>query len=586
MLPLFTAPLAFAGLAALPALAAIYLLHNRARPYVVSSLLLWSDARRTPEGGRTVERLRTPPLFWLELLALLLLILAAAGPHLPAAPGARPLVVVLDDSFSMQAGGFDSPRKRAAAALLEELRWASRRSVRLVLAGERPQLLGDGATRAAEVAPLLDAWTCQAPAGRLGPAVAFALELGGDLASVLVLTDHPPAPPQDSAGRVRWWAFGVSRPDGTFVNAARSPGPRGERMLLEVANLADSARTVPVRVEAGRPPREVHRADLSLKAGEAERVVLELPAELASQDVRAEIGPDDLPYDDAVTLVPASRKRVGVDNRIADASLRVAVDRALKAVDAVDPLAERPALRFVSGDADAPADETAWTVRLVSESDAEAFTGPFVLDRAHPLTDGLALAGVVWGGGKGPLPGAPVVMAGNVLLVTDVESASGRHEIRLRLRADLSTLTQSPAWPTLVWNLVQWRAANLPGVDRANVRLGDEVTWTLPTAADAVEVVRPGGDAVTVPAGGRRVSVRADRVGVYELRAGEESARFAANPLSRDESDLTKCESGKWGDERDATTLRLEYRDASWMLVLLALGVMTLHLWLAGRARG
>src|SRR4051812_23982325 len=158
MLPVFTTPLAFVGLLALPALAAVYLLHNRSRPYPVSSLLLWVDARVTPEGGRRVDRLRPPLAFWLELLALLLLVLAAAGPQVWAAPGARPLVVVLDDSFSMRAGGTDSPRKRAADALLEELRRTPRGSVRLVLAGDRPQVLGDGSRKAAEVEALLAGW--------------------------------------------------------------------------------------------------------------------------------------------------------------------------------------------------------------------------------------------------------------------------------------------------------------------------------------------------------------------------------------------------------------------------------------------
>ena len=64
------------------------------------------------------------------------------------------------------------------------------------------------------------------------------------------------------------------------------------------------------------------------------------------------------------------------------------------------------------------------------------------------------------------------------------------------------------------------------------------------------------------------------------------TAEFAANPLSRDESDLAGCASGKWGDERDATTLRLEYRDVRWVLVLLALAVLVLHLWLLARLSG
>lgn len=582
MLPVFATPLALFGLLALPALAAVYLLHNRSRPLPVSSLLLWVDARVAPDGGRRVDRLRPPPAFWLELLALALLALAAAGPHLPANPGARPLVVVLDDSFSMLAGGSDSPRTRAADVLREELRRAPRGSVRFVLAGERPQVLGEGTHRAGEVEPLLAGWACQSPAARLDPAVALALELGGDLATVLVLTDHAPDPPPGT-GRLRWWAFGTPRPNWAFVNASRTPGPRGDRLLLEVANLAADARTTTLRVEAGG--RDLRRSEVALNAGETHRVVLELPVNDTAV-VRAAVGGDDLPFDDAVTLVPTARRPVRYDVRLSDPKLRTVVERAVRATGTATPAADRPHLVFLDAAAELPDGDDAWAVRVLAEPDAEAHTGPFVLDRAHPLTDGLSLAGVVWGAGKTPLPGSPVVMAGNVPLVTDAEAATGRHELRLRVRPDLSTLTESPAWPALAWNLVRWRAAHLPGLDRANVRLGEEATWTLTTPVETIDVTRPGGAAGAVPVRGRRAVVRADRPGMYALKAGTETAAFAANPLHRDESDLTGCAAGRWGDERDATTLRLEYADATWAVVLLLLAVATFHLWLVGRMPG
>lgn len=579
VLPVLTTPLALLGLLALPALAAIYLLHNRSRPVPVSSLLLWVEARVAPDGGRRVDRFRPPLLFWLELLLLLLLVLAAAGPHLPTATGARPLVVVLDDSFSMRAGDPDSPRARAAAALLAEFRRAPRDSVRLILAGDRPQLLGEGTRRGGEVEPLLAGWTCQSPVARLDAAVALAVELGGNLATVLVLTDRAPDPPPDP-GRLRWWAFGTARPNWAVVNASRAPGPRGDRLLLEIANLAAEPRTTTLRVDAGG----VRESEVRLNARETHRAVLELPADAPA--VRASVGGDDLPFDDAVTLVPAGRRTVRTDVRLGEPKLRTAVERAVKATGAATPAADRPHLVFLDAAAAAPDDDDAWVVRVLAEPDAEAFTGPFVLDRAHPLTDGLSPTGVIWGGGKSPLPGAPVVMAGNVPLVTDAETASGRHELRLRLRPDLSTLTESPAWPTLVWNLIHWRAAHLPGLDRANVRVGEDVTWTLTTPPGAVEVTRPGGEVVSVPVRGRRATVRADRAGVYALRAGAETAEFAANPLTRDESDLTACATGRWGDDPDPTTLRLEYRDVSWALALLAAAGVVLHLWLVARATG
>jgi hypothetical protein len=587
VLPVFTTPLALVGLASVPALVAIYYFRTRSRPHPVSSLLLWADARVAPEGGRRIDRRLLPLPFWLELLAIALLVFAAAGAKLPGGAAGRPLVVVLDDSFSMRAGEPDSARQRAGDALLEELKRAPRRSVRLVLAGGRPQVLGDAVRRTGEVEKLLEGWSCQSSAARLDSAVALALELGGPDAGVLVLTDHAPDP-EPAAGRVRWWAFGSAAPNWAVVNASRAPGPRGERLFLEVANLATEPRATILRVEVGEPPHELRNSELRLGPGEARRVVLELPDGTGA--VRASLPDDGLNFDNAVSLLPAPREPVTYELRLADKELRSAFDRALKATARTAPAGANPQLVVIEGTGAAPESEEAWPVRVVREADAEAFTGPFVLDRAHPLTDGLSLSGVVWGGGKSPLPGAPVVMAGNVSLLTDTESASGRHELRLRLRPDLAALsqsvTQAPAWPALIWNLVHWRAAHRPGVERANVRLGEEAVWTLSGSHAAAEVTRPGGAASAVPVHARRATIRAERPGVYSLKAGAERAEFAANPLSRDESDLTKCATGRWGGEADEVAIRTGYRDATPWLLLLAAAAVTLHLWVLARRPG
>jgi hypothetical protein len=577
--PVFATPLLFLGLVSLPALAAIYILHTRSKLHPVSSLLLWTDARVVPEGGRRTDRLRLPLVFWLELLVLLLLVLAAVGVYLPSASGGRPLIVVLDDSFSMRAGAPDSPRKRAADTLLDDLRRTPRRSVRFILAGDRPQILGDAVSRTNEVESLLEGWTCQSNTARLDSAIALALELGGESSSVLVLTDHAPDP--SPAGRVRWWVLGSAAPNWAIVNASRTAGPRGDRLLLEVANLAGEPRSTALRVEAGQPPNELHRSELNLGPGETRRIVLEVPGDAGT--VRASVGDDELNFDNSVSLLSAPRKVVTYAVRVTDKELTPAIERAMKATGLAVPATERPQLIFLDSAGAAPDAEETWVVRVLREPEAEAFTGPFVLDRAHPLTDGLSLSGVVWGGGKSPLPGAPVVMAGNTPLLTDSESASGRHEVRLRLRPDLSTFTQAPAWPAFVWNLVNWRAAFLPGLDRANVRLGEEAVWVLTGSPAAVEVTRPGGETSSVPVHARRAAIHAERPGVYSLRAGDEKTEFAANALNRDESDLTKCVTGRWGEERDEATLRSDYRDITTWLVLFAVAVATLHGWVLAR---
>src|SRR5262245_50728820 len=119
MLPVFATPWALLGLLALPVLVGIYWLRNRFRPLPVSSLMLWADQRESRAGGPRLRRPQTPLLFFLELLAILLLVLAATGPSADTTMSARPLVVVLDDSFSMRAGGNESPRRQALKALMK-----------------------------------------------------------------------------------------------------------------------------------------------------------------------------------------------------------------------------------------------------------------------------------------------------------------------------------------------------------------------------------------------------------------------------------------------------------------------------------
>src|SRR5579871_3525819 len=100
MLPMFTNPVAFWGLLVLPVLVSIYWLRTRPRPYPVSSLMLWLEPSETRQGGKRIVRLVTPLLLFLELLALILLVLAAAEPYLPLRESVRPLIVIVDDSYS------------------------------------------------------------------------------------------------------------------------------------------------------------------------------------------------------------------------------------------------------------------------------------------------------------------------------------------------------------------------------------------------------------------------------------------------------------------------------------------------------
>ena len=119
MIPFLTYPLALIALAAVPALAAIYILRNRFRRRPVSSLVLWRFQVQSKAGGAKINRLQLPLLFFLELLALVILVVAATGPHWQLPQSARPLIVVLDDSFSMRAARDGVSAQASARDFLE-----------------------------------------------------------------------------------------------------------------------------------------------------------------------------------------------------------------------------------------------------------------------------------------------------------------------------------------------------------------------------------------------------------------------------------------------------------------------------------
>ncbi|MGE0126588.1 MAG: BatA and WFA domain-containing protein [Blastocatellales bacterium] len=588
-MPVFTFPLAFIALLAVPALIAIYWLRTRAQERRVSSLLLWLDEKQMWEGGRRIHQLQTPLLFFLELLTILLLVTAAAGPMMRAGEGGRPLVVVLDDSFSMLAGDGDSAKDRATRAIESELRSARYEPVRFVLAGESPQLLGEATGDAAQAIKLLQNWKCGSPEAELEEAIAFAFELGGSRAHVLAVTDH--APEQElSDSRLEWRSFGSSRRNFAFVNAARTSRDDEDRVLLEIANLSPSpgSTTLSVGSNDQTNPQSAIRnpQSIALGAGETKRILLTLKS--GAPALRARLSDDALAVDNEIVLLPEPSRIVRVDLRVRDASLRALVEKAIGSSRNALLIADRPGL-VITDEAGANVESAeGWTLRIISERDAASFLGPFVVDRAHPLTEGLSLGGVVWGGGKSAqLAGTPVITAGNTPLLADVERAGG-HDLSLRLRPDISTLPQSPNWPILIWNLINWRAQSAPGLQQTNVRLGADTTLLVEPGVESVSVVDPQHVTRQLPARDKTALIKADIAGVYEIIANQSKYAFAANALRREESDLTQAASGRWGNWANAAALQWEYRSVAWALLLLAMIVLAVHAWLVARrvARG
>ena len=586
-MPIFGFPLALLGLAGLAVLGGIYFFRSRFRRYTVSSLMLWYEQSQSRQGGRRIERFQMPLLFFLELAAIFLLAVAAADPMRASSDTAGVLVVVLDDSYSMLAGEPSSVRSVALDALADELADGPEYSyVRFILAGQRPKLaepgLGDGVAYLAEP----DNWPCRDLSAEIDSAIALAGQLAGPLGRVLVLTDRPPSAETEKileSGRIRWFSFGSPVGNLAFVNAARTSVDGKDRCLLELANLSTIVRQSSLLIDIPSSGRALSGESIRLEPGRTHRIILDLPKDCPQ--IVARIDDAVLDIDNEVILLPEIRRSIRVEVRISDPKLRDLVERAALASGRAVIVDGRAELVFTDqSELDYFIDPGAWAVQFVAEADSAAYLGPFVVDRNHPLTNGLSLGGLIVSAGKGEqFPGRPVITAGNVPLLTDTVRPNGRHDIRLRFRCDLSTLHLSPSWPILIWNILEFRGLDAPGLRRGNYRLGSDVVLTTGGDSTEVDLTGPDGAVRKIAVAGRSVNIAPGGIGLHTIGTPGGYYSFAVNALSRSESDLSGCALGRWGSWSADESLGDRYRSVMWLFVVAALAVLLVHMALIRR---
>lgn len=574
-------PLALIALATVPALAAIYILRNRFRRRQVSSLVLWHFHVQSKSGGSKIHRLQLPLLFFLELMTLVLLVTAASGPQWKLPQSSRPLIVVLNDSFSMQAVQDGVSAQTRAKEHLQKL--FSRQPppfTRLILAGPQPRSLGSTAKNWHDVNDLLSQWKCWSPNADIDSAITLAAELGKAQANILVLTDRRPPDEKIANPRLEWHAFGWPLDNFAIINASRTAFGDQDRCLLEIANYSSDARTTQLTVQIGTNTPQ--NSIVSLAANDSERIVFNIPS--GAPSLHASLGPDALAEDNQVELLPPIRKRVRVRVALTNENLSALVNRTLDATGFRAALSDNPEL--VIHETDAPVGSNAWSLVWSTRGATNAYTGPFIVDTSHPLAEGVTLAGVIWAGAAiTNSPGdVPVILAGNTPLFSERQDMFGRRHLTLNLNPEFSTVQDTPDWPILFWDILSWRISEMPGLKESNARLG--TTVDLKTTGEPVTITEPDGEKTSFPKTGDELALETPMPGIYSVAMGSTTNQFSVNALAADESDLSTCASGQWGKWGEDTERRLEEASAVWIFGLLALGLLAAHLYLVAAAKG
>ena len=580
-MPLLAYPLALLGLAAIPAALAIYLLQNRFKRHTVSSIVLWQHLAVPKSGGVRVQHLRLPLLFFLEILALVLLALAAGDPRMPRPSSERLVVAVLDDSASMAAqGAHGSSHDRALKALAAELRRARASSLKCILAGVRPVVLDMPGPVPASLGSALEQWQCRAPADSLHSSVAMALELAGAHGQIVVVTDHAPPAPLDNE-RIRWIACGEPVNNIAIVEASRTPGVEVDRCFLAIANFGAEPARLPLAITHDDKVKESRQ--LGIAPGQTTRIIV--PTAKTTEKFVASLPDDALGIDNSVCLLRPPTRRVKIEYALANKELDTAVRNAVEATGLASPLAAMPRL-VVTDNPAAVSPPGAWIVRFTEPAKATPYVGPFAVDGDNPLVAGVGLDDVTWAAGTNSMPGTPVITAGSVMLMTERAMQGGCREINFNFSPEMSSVPRSPAWPVLFWNIMRCRGIEGPGPREANVRAGTDASVNLPPGVADVRIAAPGGTAVPVAARRSVVVFTPNLPGVYTVRAGDASYAVGSQFLSPAESDVRSRLSGEWGEGNAAVKMPLAFTSIAWMLAAAALLVLVFHLYAASRGGG
>jgi hypothetical protein len=278
-------------LALIPALALAYLVRERPRRVVVSSVLAFR-ALRARRGRRFGGWPRPDWMFFVEMLIIALAVLAIAKPYVTRT--GNPIAVVLDDSAAMQATA-GSGRSRfdvARAALTDALGREGPGEVNLYLSAPQPHRAGPPFASAAEAsAALAQLHPADAPSDQAA-LTALLGELASDtrLRRVIYAGARPLAAPVPA--RVEAFAAGDPLPNyaiGSFVLRRESLGQAALHARLTVANFSPAAQTLQLAITGDG--KSVGHAQAHLEPGQIGAI--EFPNLAPAGVYRAELTPAD-----------------------------------------------------------------------------------------------------------------------------------------------------------------------------------------------------------------------------------------------------------------------------------------------------
>ncbi|MBL9130282.1 MAG: VWA domain-containing protein, partial [Verrucomicrobiaceae bacterium] len=444
----FSNPLGLWALLGLPAVVVIHLLQRRSRRQVVTTLFLLQQMRRESETGSRIERLRTSPPFWMQLLMVLLLTWLLAQPRWLKNDAVQRIAVVLDSSASMQA--FREPALLAVRDVLGALTSPTTRAELTLLTSdtEAASLYHGGS--ALELMKAAATWEPLLGVHDFTPALRTARSLTGLKGVVILVTDHAltEKPPFDAhlvsvgekTANAGFAGMSVEEKDGQWFWRAMVRNYSDVTLERTWLAKADGAKSEPKK--------------LVLRAGETQTLSGPFPP----GDVTLELSPDAFTLDDTLPMMRPMPKILAVKAELpwlAELMERFAHVQMVKGPAQADVAALE-----TNGDSMPPATQHA-CVFLPSPA---ALAGNLVylkgniVAETHPLVAGLSWQGLL-ARETPPLPRTPedrvLLWQGERPLIALRQTKSGARQLLCHFDTGTSNALRLPALAVLLHRFLE-----------------------------------------------------------------------------------------------------------------------------------
>jgi hypothetical protein len=570
-------PWGLLALLSIPAILAVHLFRQRFPERMTAGTHLWASLTEIRQAGRRLDRLPLSRSLLFELLAAVAVTIVLCRPQFQPAEQAMHLVVVLDDSASMLSEPPGRPSfVNAAIETIEERSTSPDAKVVLtvLLTGPRPVMLAGPSVSFPEASESLQQWRPTATKHDPAAALDLAHQLADETGQVLFVTDSQP----ETTDAIDYVSVGRSIDNVGFTasrfNLATQTGPA--TVFLRVRNFCKLSANVDIRINSvnavpatgdeneNDPSAEIDRRSIPIAPDSAASVEVPLPAGCTHVVARLTARQDALSLDNTVELLrpPERTIRYGFDLPTDDFR-RLAVVRVLESIDFAT-LSETADAHIVFGTLKTKTiGPDQWVVSLAEPREPGSdgtvdISGPYVTDRRSPIMTGVTFDGVI-SAGIGPVEGLfPLISSGDRVLFGQRTQSNGQPAWYLNLDLNRSTLIDSPDWPILLSNIVTQRRSILPGLERRNFRLGENVQfrnrqpapdspaeWTLARQVDGTTDNSP----TTPITAGRQIDIGPHLLkspGVYEIHSGETLIdRFAVNFHNAAESNLQSLTPGE-----------------------------------------